>query len=305
MHYTIEAGDVADWKEATDLTSKNVQWELSYNDLEVYWKAYGKDNVIFLVARNEDRQFCGCALLGKAKGNISTIAMYFVMPELQGTGIGNAIFAKLTESSIKEGRNIGMNAAKKMSEKYTTRLGYDKFPKWRIELISFTEVNVDYVREHMNDGCKIVNLNEVDFAKLVEYDSKVAAGYDRSGFVKAWTEHPDGYTKVALNSAGAVIGYGTARLVTNDNIVYSPLYANDDATAKQLILTMFNHDNQLAVRTGFFFSITTTVGRLSKIVSEFAKVQDVTYIISQFTKEAPPADSEKVYSISDIALGFI
>lgn len=49
-------------------------------------------------------------MLAKAKGNISTIAMYFVMPELNGKGIGTAIFTKLTEASIREGRNIGLNA---------------------------------------------------------------------------------------------------------------------------------------------------------------------------------------------------
>jgi hypothetical protein len=53
MNYTIKEGTLADWKEATDLTSKIQHWELSYNDLETYWKAYGKENVLFLVARND------------------------------------------------------------------------------------------------------------------------------------------------------------------------------------------------------------------------------------------------------------
>lgn len=102
-----------------------------------------------------------------------------------------------------------------------------------------------------------------------------------------------------------MIGYATARVVKNDYLIFCPLYANNDATAKQLILTLLHQDCVVARRSGIFFSTTPTYQRLMAMLSEFATVEHTTHRESQFTKEAPATDAERVYSISDIGLGFV
>jgi hypothetical protein len=108
-----------------------------------------------------------------------------------------------------------------------------------------------------------------------------------------------------LDVHGKVIGYATARIVKYDRMVVGPLYANDDDTALQLIVALFRQDKDIATRIGLFFSTTPTFQRLIAMLKEFATVKEVRYRICQFTKEVPVMDCPKVYSISDIGLGFV
>uniref|UniRef100_A0A914UYJ0 N-acetyltransferase domain-containing protein n=1 Tax=Plectus sambesii TaxID=2011161 RepID=A0A914UYJ0_9BILA len=306
MSFTIEEGTVDDWRVATDLMAEHVHWYKSYRDLETYWQAYGKENVSFLIAKGREKEFYGCGQVAKLNGHISTIGVYFVHPEHQGKGIGSAIFSKLIEPSVKEGRNIGLNAAPTMTKNYDCKAGFSKYPNWKIEVLAFKNFQTEKIEQLTKAAtCRIIDRREVQLAKLIEYDSKIAGGFDRSGFVEHWTAHPDGVTKIALAANGDVIGYATGRLVKNDLFIFCPLYADDDATARQLILALLHRDNAVARKNGYFFSTTPTYQRLMTILSDFADVEHTTYRISQFTKEAPVPNSDKVYSISDIGLGFI
>ncbi len=53
----------------------------------------------------------GFAALLKYTSEISTIGTYIVFPDYRAHGIGPKIFDKLIEDSVKEGRNMGLNAS--------------------------------------------------------------------------------------------------------------------------------------------------------------------------------------------------
>lgn len=54
----------------------------------------------------------GFAALLNYTSNISTVGTYFVHPDYRGHGVGPQLFDKLIEDSVREGRNIGLNASK-------------------------------------------------------------------------------------------------------------------------------------------------------------------------------------------------
>jgi hypothetical protein len=78
------------------------------------------------------------------------------------------------------------------------KAGFNKYPNWRIEVLSFQDVQAEKLNQLTATVCNILSPNEVEKAELIAYDSQIAGSIDRGDFFTSWTSHPDGYTKVAI-----------------------------------------------------------------------------------------------------------
>lgn len=105
----------------------------------------------------------------------------------------------------------------------------------------------------MKMTCSVVGLTKENLAKVVEYDKKIVDDLDRADFLRLFVSQECSDTQaspllcpptsshlpetrlplflssllqIAVDEASRIIGYGTARLLINDELFIGPLYAN-------------------------------------------------------------------------------
>uniref|UniRef100_A0A914VWV7 N-acetyltransferase domain-containing protein n=1 Tax=Plectus sambesii TaxID=2011161 RepID=A0A914VWV7_9BILA len=305
-YFTIEEASFDDWKRVVDLCTETDRWSFTYDDFHVWKKAFGEDKSRFLAAKASDGDVLGFVCMAKFDPNITTIGMHYVQPKYRGQGIGTQLFDKIMQDSKAQGRNICLNGISYMSEKYADRKGLNNYADWILSILNINGGADTSKIAHLAGNSKVVNISDVDVAKIAAYDQSVAANIDRSKLVEAWLNHPAAWSKVALDGNGSVVGYGAARMVTLDRLLFGPLYANDKATAAALIKAILDHDTSLPTRRIQFFSPSTNDDLFDVLeLLSGGNCDDGGYFVSQFTGQLLTIDTKNVYAVSDHALGFI
>uniref|UniRef100_A0A914VWQ1 N-acetyltransferase domain-containing protein n=1 Tax=Plectus sambesii TaxID=2011161 RepID=A0A914VWQ1_9BILA len=304
-NFTIEEATFDDWKRVVDLCTETDRWSVNYDDFHVWKKAFGEDKARFLAAKASDGDVLGFVCTAKFDPNINTVGMYYVQPKYRGEGIGMQLCERIAQYTRVEGQNTYVNGISYMSEKYVSRKGLQNCANWKLSLLNINGGADTSKIAHLVGNVKVVNISDVDVAKIAAYDQSVAANIDRSKFVEAWLNHPAAWSKVALDGNGSVVGYGAARLVTLDRLLFGPLYANDKATAAALIKAILDHDTNLSARHIQFFSPSTNDDLLDLLeLLSGGKCDDGGYLVSQFRGQQLPIDIKKVFAITEPALGF-
>uniref|UniRef100_A0A914VVE2 N-acetyltransferase domain-containing protein n=1 Tax=Plectus sambesii TaxID=2011161 RepID=A0A914VVE2_9BILA len=305
--FLIQESTLDDWKRIVDLSADTQRWAMAYDDFPVWKKAFGEQNAELLVAKKPDGQVIGFVSIAKFGPDIAAVGNYYVHPAYRGQGIGMQLFDKVTQTSLAEGRNLSLNAAFLLSKKYADN-GFDKYPDWGLRAHVVTGANGAEIATLVHNS-KIVSLKAVEFDQIATYDRSVAANVDRSEWLEAWINHPTGRCKIALDTTNHVIGYGVVREVSQNRLVFGPLYANDQGTAAALIKVILEEVDDYPSREIHFLSPSTNE-EMNELTAMLSRPRG-TYEhrgddgICQFTKKVLKVDVRKVYAVADVALCFI
>uniref|UniRef100_A0A914WRN5 N-acetyltransferase domain-containing protein n=1 Tax=Plectus sambesii TaxID=2011161 RepID=A0A914WRN5_9BILA len=301
MEVTIEKATFDNFKEIVDLCRSLEDWENAYEDYQVYMEACGEENMNFLAAKNEAGKMIGFAALLKFPSNTAALGAYIILPDYRSQGIGPKLFDKLIEDSVREGRNIGLLAEMKMAEKYEIRYGFDKRASFDIDILVITNVRISQPEiEHWKK--EIVGPDEIELKKLIEFDHAVTRIGERAAFVKAWTSHPVGQAKVAIDLDGKIVGYAVARLCHEKLLVIAPIYAADDTVARKLFLSLVPEHFSGRVKV---FTSNKKTESWKRMLNEVAQVEIDCTVDVRFTKAAPEIDIDRFYGMSDAVMGIL
>ncbi|KHJ98610.1 acetyltransferase, GNAT family [Oesophagostomum dentatum] len=99
------------------------------------------------------------SVTGDKEGDVYIVGMYYVRPDWRGSGVGSALFDKVT--ALGGDANMVLHGVIKMSPRYASKYGYDKMPNYQ-------HIAAVLPADH------IVDFKEVEETKLIAYDAKAA-----------------------------------------------------------------------------------------------------------------------------------
>ncbi|EGT31570.1 hypothetical protein CAEBREN_23931 [Caenorhabditis brenneri] len=116
-------------------------------------------------------------------------------------------------------------------------------------------------------------------------------------------------TKVVLDQAGNIVGYGIIRLVTLNKLNIAPFYADNVEAAEVLLKDLLEMVPNWQTYSSFSFLYPECNKDPLTLLEKFAKskefVSTCVLLRSQFTKKLIPSSDHKVYAIVDCAFQYV
>lgn len=209
------------------------------SDLDM-WKACYKDDyrLVFccLKGTNTIINTCHAITYHPLAPHIDTVHQYhgffWVHPDYRGVDA-----MRMTEYIVKCNLRCVADNALAQCFPVTMNLWNKMFGHSRyghVQSVSYYQLNEMRVPDDLNtDGIFIKNTMEVPDEDIVGYDRAVFP-YERSKYVLAMLRSKNGFGRIAYDSTGKVIGFGTVIIYPSGECVLSPLYADDQRVAQAI-----------------------------------------------------------------------
>lgn len=205
-------------------------WNPGVYDAEAFWVA---DPEGFVVAELNDEVIGGGAIV-KYDDKLGFMGLFIIRPEFRGQGFGRELWYQrrdLLRSRLNPGATIGMMGVEVMQDFYHK----GDFNYYSSAIRFGGRVNVPEPKDAL-----IVELNKVDFRKIVEFDRK-HFGAARPTFLRKWIAPEAGKGLALLNDDGEIEGIGIIRLTMNGGFKIGPLFANTKLAADTVFRSLACH----------------------------------------------------------------
>ena len=210
------------------------------------------------------------------------VGLYIVRPELRGQGLGLRLWNAALAAC--HAPTIGLDAVPAQQDAYR-RDGF--------QLVSR---NVRYAGEAGGTPPDEARpLSETPFAEVLAYDRRCFPTR-REAFLRAWLDAP-GHVALGLTRAGALAGYGVARLCRQGTKI-GPLFADDDATARTLFRALC-----AAVRPGAVYLDAPQSNPAAVRLAEDHGMRPVFETGRMYRGPEPAYDLGRVFGVTSFELG--
>lgn len=258
--------------------AKEEGWNPGIDDASAF---YLTDPTGFFIGTTENEKV-GCISAVAYDNLYGFLGLYIVKPSFRGKGYGMKLWTHAL-NHLKD-YSIGLDGVlnrQKDYEKSNFRPYYKN--------IRFTG------KVQGNLSQDLINLNEVPFNILVEYDTSIF-GVSRAHFLKHWIKMPNANAMAKVNN-GRILGYGVIRKCY-EGFKIGPLFADHIETAieifKNLCLTANNQP--------IFLDISEGNPEGKRIVETF-NLQPVFQTIRMYKNHPPKQQLDKVFGITTFELG--
>ena len=156
-------------------------------------------------------------------GGVHFMGFYIVRPDHRKTGLGLQLWKQVWQQL--DGLVLGGDAVLEQLANYE-RYGF--VAAYR---------NIRYVGlppESEPASCELVKATEVELSAVADYDASNFFGR-RSDFLRQWIAPVDRRSLVAINAAGAIVGFGVIR-PSDDIDRVGPLFADSNEIARELLI---------------------------------------------------------------------
>jgi len=156
-------------------------------------------------------------------GGVHFMGFYIVRPDHRKTGLGLQLWKQVWQQL--DGLVLGGDAVLEQLANYE-RYGF--VAAYR---------NIRYVGlppESEPASCELVKATEVELSAVADYDASNFFGR-RSDFLRQWIAPVDRRSLVAINAAGAIVGFGVIRPSDGIDRV-GPLFADSQEIARELLI---------------------------------------------------------------------
>ena len=258
-------------------------WNPGLNDAACFWAA---DRLGFLLGLR-DGQPVGCISAVSYGSTHGFLGFYIVRPEWRGRGYG----LQLWQAAMNQlaGRIIGLDGVTAQQENYKKsgfRLAYRN--------IRYGGV-LHPVALAAAAHCTILSANEVGYARLAAYDSRLFFA-PRPAFLESWLTQPGG-TALAAVRQGEVAGYGVIR-PCRAGFKIGPLFADDPYVAERLL-------SALAAAAGgeqIFLDVPEVNGAARDLAERYG-MSPVFETARMYIGQAPDLDLQKIFGVTTFELG--
>ncbi|KHJ79900.1 hypothetical protein OESDEN_20439 [Oesophagostomum dentatum] len=199
---------------------------------------------------------------------------------------------------IGKGSNMVLLGVLEMSQKYATKYGFNKMPKYvyilaniPIEHLVIPDADPRYILKDFKD---------IELAKLLAYDASISHR-NRGKFLYNFITKCKCYCKVALDPSGEIVGYCNIRVAYANFLAVSPLYADNEAIAQTLfagVLSMIKDIKKYRFIEIHYPEFNKEAQRLCEFVGG-GHTHAQPYLQCAFTKKVLPVDEAKVFGIVD------
>uniref|UniRef100_A0A914Z831 N-acetyltransferase domain-containing protein n=1 Tax=Panagrolaimus superbus TaxID=310955 RepID=A0A914Z831_9BILA len=301
------------WKDAVENTGKYEGWILADEDLDRWREGFGEGNYNLLVAiekkTNKTVGHVATAFYESIEGSdpLLTIGMFFVLPEFRGIGLGWKLFEKVVQNPKFHGINWGLNAIPKMTKKYATKFGFDKYPKWQISTFEAAIKDINPERLQSNHLIKNVSFKEVNFESFIKYDTVMTGGIRRDKFMEKWLDSKNAFSKIALNLENKkIVGVCNIRIAFQKQLAIGPFYAETKSIAENLLKDVLKIIPDINQYSKLWLYPATTNQEAKEIFYNLAdgKIQEYNVSFGQFTKHVIEVNTSKIYSVTEHAMSY-
>ncbi|KAK0410318.1 hypothetical protein QR680_005063 [Steinernema hermaphroditum] len=241
-----------DWILCVDLSYNHDHWALNYNDWPAWKSAFPDGANVYYAKTKSSKEVVGFCTSSTAKSldgqdELSSIGCFFVHPDYRSLGIGSKLFESVIRPKREAKKNMTIVAVIDMSAKYDKRHGFDKYCEFEYEsyLIPMDTMDLEvleveskrYTEGLDKKGIEVLDVSEVLDEKILEFDRKIVK-FDRTKYVPTWIRRADNYSKVAVEkSTGDVVGYASLRNGRGEQLMFSPIFADNEEIAFGLVLS--------------------------------------------------------------------
>uniref|UniRef100_A0A915DWK8 YitH acetyltransferase (GNAT) domain-containing protein n=1 Tax=Ditylenchus dipsaci TaxID=166011 RepID=A0A915DWK8_9BILA len=240
-----------------------------------------------------------------------SIAHFFVLPDFRSAGIGSELFSKIMNSSKFSGKNLYLCSAPSMSQKYSQRYGFNKFPGWKQQMykISINQIQKDEERvKKVANLVPLTSLNEDQWQQVLKYDREVVGGIKREAYMRLILSVKTSTAVVVMDQSDSVVGICNLRELTEPNtLMAGPFFADSSEIAE----TMIRQTVQLACHKKHYetliFLLPSTHKAGVDLISRLGEgvVQKTDCYCPQFTQHVIEVAVNKIFSAADPDLLYI
>lgn len=245
---------------------------------------YNADPAGFLIGLLDDKP-AACISAVKYNDQFGFIGFYIVAPEYRGQGYGikiwNAAMEYLRET------NVGLDGVVAQQGNYAKsgfRLAYSNI---RHQGTSFTSPL---------EFPEIVNISEVSFEKILEYDS-CTFPVSRENFLKSWITQPESYAAASM-AGGKLNGFAVIRKCGTGYKI-GPLFADNFLIAERLFLALNNFPEPGST---IFLDTPETNPEAVHLAKKYNMAR-VFETARMYTGEFPSIDINRVFGVTTFELG--
>ncbi|KAL6744598.1 hypothetical protein Aduo_017518 [Ancylostoma duodenale] len=246
----------------------------------------------------------------KEDEDIYCLGLYYVCPEWRNSGIGSVLFDKMMaigghahmplHGDIRKTLlrrhvchlRLNLTQMLKMSPRYATKYCFDKMPNYKHNFVSIPTEHI-VVPE-------LVSEYTIKEADVVAYDVGISHR-SRAKYLHRFLNTGKCYTKVALNSAGKVVGLCCIRVVYPNDLCIGPFYADNKIVAESLLSAVLcSIPNIIKHKTlGSLYPAVNDEARslFESIGGEHTKIQPFTQCA--FLRKIFPTADDKVFGVMD------
>ncbi|KAF1753482.1 hypothetical protein GCK72_020039 [Caenorhabditis remanei] len=288
-------------------TSETEDWASQTGDYKLWLSSYDQFWLVTVVEKGTTN-FVASVSLARWDGDdgpLFSIGMFYCVPKYRGTGLGKPLFQYVMD--IVGDNNATLTGVVKMSPKYASDFGFDKYPEhWH--LFSSAKCAEMVIPDKVSENYTTKLWSDVDYVELTAYDRTICMR-NRKKIMSAWFNSVDTFSRVVLDKSGKIVGYATVRLVLKNRLSPAPFYADNLEAAEVLLkdLLIMIPDWQQYASFGFLYPECNKDP--FEVLNKFSKRREAIstsrFIRSQFTRELISTPDNKVYSLSDIAHQFV
>ena len=238
--------------------------------------------------------------ISKYSDSFAFIGAYLVDKAYRGKGYGLKIF-NAAVSSVKPTSNIGLYALFHLEKMYERSGFRSHFHAARYDFhLPTTIACFSEILEKISVEVKAIE--DVELEDLFLYDTNVF-GFERHAFLTTWLCSSSSHGYVAVNRAGSIVGYISARptFLKEDGYRIGPLFADSKAIAEKLLKALFEkllHQEKAAPLVCM-----DAPSKLGMELGEELQGRKVFDLVYMLTKGLPNTCFEKQFGVTAVELG--
>ncbi|CAD6197971.1 unnamed protein product [Caenorhabditis auriculariae] len=272
------------------------RWNIRPDEFKVWKSSYDGHWMIIGVDEETDQPVCCVSLARERLQNgdpLFSIGYFYCVPTWRGTGCGNLVFD--TAMGYIGENDAYLFAVEKMSPWYAKRHGFDK-------ILPFWHITVDILPKDivLPDPCgkyQIKNCEEAGWDKVHAYDSTICC-IERRKYLETTMAWPSTVSKAAVNHEGKVVGFGSIRIISQNELYPCLIYGESAEVAKDVLIGMLSAIDNLESYSMLSFLFPETNKEVLPIVEELTKGHFEYHPLyrNQYRKAIRPVPWEKVFA---------
>ncbi|CAJ0588905.1 unnamed protein product [Cylicocyclus nassatus] len=230
--------DVKYWAQLLPWIAKTDGWMFNVEDYSSWASTFEKFWWYFAIDKETDEPV-GSVTLSFERGtaangeeDVYCVGIYYVREGWRGTGIGTVLFNKVM--AIAGENNKVLHGVIEMAPRYAAKYGFNKMPNYTHDNALVPTKNI--IMPKPDPQYTIKDLKDVDEAKVIAYDAAISRR-NRGKFLLKFMTAGECYPKVALDSAGNVVGLCSIRNVPlcDNTLSIGPFFTDNEAIARTLL----------------------------------------------------------------------
>ncbi|WP_319470245.1 GNAT family N-acetyltransferase [uncultured Pseudodesulfovibrio sp.] len=253
-------------------------WNPGLSDAECF---YAADPEGFFIAEKNGEPV-GTISAVRYDDRFGFVGLYIIAPGSRGKGYGTALWNHAMQHL--EGCNIGLDAVTEQEKTYMKSGFGTAYRSARFEGTGGGKCPEGVVR-----------LEEVDFAKVAEYDRQCFPS-SREQFMRTWLT-ADGVTGYGVMDGDRLTGFGVIRPCAMGSKI-GPLFADTPEIAE----TLFQALTALVPGRKFYLDVMESNAAAGELARRHG-LKKVFVTVRMYTDGEPVMDTEKVYGVTSFELG--